>query len=231
MKIVSNKTVAIFFIIYCSCNSRNIKSNLEQKPFVLKVNVFKNLTTEIKYDSLNWAKIDSIGASCLVLEIAMPELKKVCLIKKEFLNLRTGFMFNYTEDKDNIKLMIGYYNYASSVLFDSLVFIKANENFLPKEVFYIQQSLWGHLDIYPYILQKNDTVILENKMLDSSRNQRNYLKTDEENILKIGNIEWDEGDNIKSKNHYLEFIKIVKANKLNDSLIPKYVFKRLSILF
>jgi hypothetical protein len=219
-------------LINCNSNSNKDYSLRDKKinakaPLILKITLIGNKTFKIPWDSLNWNKLEKDSTDFILFSLSTPFLKKKIFLKKDFIPLKTAFELSIKCTSDKYTLILNSYNYGSTHFEDSLTFLKVNDSVFLTQAYYIQHSLWNQNTICPYFLNSVDTISLEEKNINRDKCKIDFQETYILNILKQADYYWKENEIDSAKKYYRQYLDITTAQKIDSTLIPAYVYKRL----
>ena len=236
MKVVNRLSVILIIIstILIQCNQRKSKIvndpnefKLIQSFITIKIYLKEGKTETILTDSLNLSKLNLDINTYLLFNITTDYSNNRILIAKELPSIKTIFEFNLKDNINQVSLNVRSYDIGNTNFEDSLIFTKSKQFSLDR-AYYIQHPIWNQNTICPYLIPNIDTI----QLFESNINKEMCIKDFQEefiiNTLKTANNYFESLELDSSKKYYKKYLVMIKENKVDTNLIPKYVLKRLS---
>ena len=233
---IATLLVIVFLATLTNCNYNSKKNNTMLKnkatvnaPLVLEITLTENMIFKIPWDSLNWDKLEKDSTDYILFSLSIPFLKKKIYLKKDFVPLKTAFELSIRNMGGKYNLILQNSNYGSTHFNDSLIFLQYNkDSFFLTEAYYLQHSLWNQNSICPYFISRIDTISLEEKSINQDRCKNDFQETDILNILRQADYYWKEKEFDSAKKYYRVYLNATTVKKVDSTLIPHYVYKRLN---
>ena len=218
----------------CKSKSPNPKNDMSdinetiRSPLILNVPLTDTNYVKLSTELLNMKKDQKESPSYILYSVTTLASLKPVLIRKAYVSIPTIYEFSCTSSNSKLSLVIKTYNHGSTNFEDSLIFLITNKELLLTRAYYTQYGLWDQKEICPYTTLNSDTIALYDKTIDTT----NCIKYFQENFIKDilfqANLHWKTGEFDSAKKYYLNYLNVMTENRVDTSIIPKYVFDRLN---